>query len=617
MTDNRISFNKRTFSEIKDELISLVQQYYPEVLTDFTDSSVGSLLLDLNAGVANNLSINLDRAFQETQLRYAQQRASVLEIARTLGFNIPARRPSVTVIDFTVNVPVKGDSPDEDYYPVLFPGSQVTGGGQIFETTETIDWNSPISNLGDPNRSIVPRLDANGIIRDYQVTKREVVINGSSNVFRKVIRDSETIPFYTLRLPDPDVIDIQDVILVPGTNFTTNPTEADFNNPDFIFYQVDYLAQRRVLVEDVNSGSNPLTTGNTGIKAAKWIDVTRKFIKEYTSNGFCELTFGSGDAENDAFRQGLLKAGVNNRSFLDNFLENTSLGERLLRDHTLFVRYRTGGGTVSNLGANSLTQLGTFEISVNGPRQDFNQNVERSLTVNNPIPAIGGNEGLSIEQIRNLTKYNFSSQRRAVQINDYLFHVFNMPGEFGSPFRANAFRENNKVVIPILGLDSAGNLNNTSNSLLKENIAEYLSELRMTNDYVEIRDGRIFNLAFDVEVFIGQQNQNEIANSIIQEVSNFFNVNDRQMNEDIFITPLVEIINNVTGVINVLSLRVFNRVGGQYSLNPVEQALISEETGEIQLINNTLYSTEDSMFSILNPEKDIRVLMRRRANLNR
>ena len=236
MTDNRISFNKRTFSEIKDELISLIQQYYPEVLTDFTDSSVGSLLLDLNAGVANNLSINLDRAFQETQLRYAQQRASVLEIARTLGFNIPARRPSVTVIDFTVNVPVKGDSPDEDYYPVLFPGSQVTGGGQIFETTETIDWNSPISNLGDPNRSIVPRLDANGIIRDYQVTKREVVINGSSNIFRKVIRDSETIPFYTLRLPDPDVIDVQDVILVPGTNFTTNPTEADFNNPDFIFY---------------------------------------------------------------------------------------------------------------------------------------------------------------------------------------------------------------------------------------------------------------------------------------------------------------------------------------------------------------------------------------------
>ena len=617
MADNRVSFNKRTFSEIKDELISLVQQYYPEVLTDFTDSSVGSMFIDLNAGVANNLSINTDRAFQETQLRYAQQRASILEIARTLGFNIPARRPSVTVVDFTVRVPVRGDSPDEDYYPVLFPGSQVNGGGQIFETTETIDWNSPISNLGDPNRSIIPQLDANGILRNYLVTKREVVINGSSNIFRKVIRDSESIPFYSLRLPDPDVIDIQDVILIPGTNFTTNPTEADFNNPDFIYYNVDFLAQQRVFIEDVNSGSNPLTTGNTGIKAGRWIDITKKFIKEYTENGFCELTFGAGDTESDAFRSGLLRAGVNNRAFLDNFLENTSLGERLTRDHTLFVRYRTGGGVVSNLGANSLTQLGAFELSVNGPRQDFNRDVERSLTVNNPIPAIGGNDGLSIEQIRNLIKYNFSSQRRAVQITDYLFHVFSMPGEFGSPFRANAFRENNKIVIPILGLDSAGKLNNTSNSLLKENVAEYLTEFRMVNDYVEIRDGRIFNLAFDIEVFINEGNQNEIANSIIQEVSTFFDVNTRQMNEDIFITPLVEIINNVTNVINVLSLRVFNRVGGQYSANPVEQALVSEQTGEIVLINNTVYSTEDSQFEIKFPERDIRVLMRRRTNLNR
>jgi hypothetical protein len=68
MEHSRVSYNKRTFNEIKQELISLVQQYYPETLKDFTDSSVGSMLIDLNAGVANNLSINTDRAFQETQL---------------------------------------------------------------------------------------------------------------------------------------------------------------------------------------------------------------------------------------------------------------------------------------------------------------------------------------------------------------------------------------------------------------------------------------------------------------------------------------------------------------------------------------------------------------------
>ena len=68
MADNRVSYNKRTFSEIKAELIALIEQYYPELIQDFTDSSVGTLLIDLNAGVANNLSVNTDRAFQETQL---------------------------------------------------------------------------------------------------------------------------------------------------------------------------------------------------------------------------------------------------------------------------------------------------------------------------------------------------------------------------------------------------------------------------------------------------------------------------------------------------------------------------------------------------------------------
>ena len=51
-----------------------------------------------------------------------------------MGFNIPGRRPSVTVIDFNVTIPVLGDKPDASYYPTLAPGAQVIGGGKVFET---------------------------------------------------------------------------------------------------------------------------------------------------------------------------------------------------------------------------------------------------------------------------------------------------------------------------------------------------------------------------------------------------------------------------------------------------------------------------------------------------
>jgi hypothetical protein len=612
-TTNPVKYGSRTFSEIKDDLIALIRQQYPDVLSDFTDSSVGSMLIDLNAGVANNLSVNTDRAFQETQLEYAQQRNSILNIAKNMGFNIPARRPSVTVVDFTVTVPVNGDRPDASYYPTLLPGAQVIGGGKIFETQDIIDWNSPISNLGDPNRSILPNSDSNGIIQSYNVTKREVVVNGSTNIFKRVITARDVTPFFSITLPDPDVIEIESVILLEGTNYSSNPSVSEFYNTENRYYEVDYLAQQKVFVENPNSSFNTDENEENDIKAAKWIDITQKFIKEYTPNGFCRLTFGSGDPISEPFEQGFLKEGVTNRQFLDNFLKNTSLGKMLKANNTLFVRYRTGGGSNSNLGANTLTETGGIQLKVEGSRQDFNQEVQRSLTVNNPIPAIGGNDGLSTEQIRQLIKYNYSSQNRDVTLTDYLLQVYKMPGKFGSPFKANAYKENNKIVIPILSVDSNGKLLNQSNNLLKENLTEYLSGYRMINDFIEVKDGKIINIALDIDLYVENISDNTIANNIIDTVREFFNINNYEMNTDIHITKLENQLSQVNGVINVIDIKVYNKVGGQYSNNAISQEILNVSTGEINLINNTVYSTTDSMFEIKYPEKDINVFLRKRV----
>ena len=63
----------------------------------------------------------------------------------------------------------------------------------------------------------------------------------------------------------------------------------------------------------------------------------------------------------------------------------------------------------------------------------------------------------------------------------------------------------------------------------------------------------------------------------------------------------------------MLEIKVYNKVGGEYSVNMVEQALVSENTGEIQQINKTIYSTEDSQFEIKFFEKDIRVFLRKKV----
>jgi hypothetical protein len=43
----------------------------------------------------------------------------------------------------------------------------------------------------------------------------------------------------------------------------------------------------------------------------------------------------------------------------------------------------------------------------------------------------------------------------------------------------------------------------------------------------------------------------------------------------------------------------------------VSQPIVNTATGEIQIINNTIYSTVDSMFEIKYPSKDIRVMLRK------
>jgi hypothetical protein len=239
--------------------------------------------------------------------------------------------------------------------------------------------------------------------------------------------------------------------------------------------------------------------------------------------------------------------------------------------------------------------------------------VQRSLKVNNPIPAIGGNDGLSNEQIRQLIKYNFSGQQRDVTLTDYLLQIYKMPGKFGSPFRANAFKQNNKVVISTLGIGNDGKLTNTSNTLLSLNIAEYLSNYRMVNDYIEIKNGKIFNLAFDVDVYVENIADNQIANSIINIVRDYFNINNYDMDENVFLGRLQRQILEANGVINVISITVYNKVGGQYSSNAISQEILNTATGEIKIINNTIYATEDSMFEIKYPEKDIKVYMRKSA----
>lgn len=596
----RVTYTSRNFSDIRTDLVNMVRQYYPDIFNDFNDASVGMMLLELNAAVGDMLSFNTDRMFQETQIDYAQQRSSILSMARTFGLKVPSKRPSVTIVDFTVTIPVFGDTFDISYAPIIQAGAQVTGAGKVFETIYDIDFSSPFTLGGVPNRILTPNFNSNGVLINYTVTKREMVVNGYTKVYQKVITAADVVPFFEIILPDDNVLSVTSVVTLDGTNYVTDPTEAQFLSENLKWYEVDALAEDKVFIEDFNKISD-----NPSVKPGKYIKVNRKFITEYTDLGFMKLIFGGGNQDISSLCDFDVNPAIVNQ--IGDFINNLSLGTTLSPNTTLFIKYRVGGGADTNLGQGIINGVGIATIIVNGINNAINNSVKASLTVNNPIPALGGRDTPSIEEIRNLVRYNFSAQNRAVTIKDYQSRIALMPSRFGVPFRTGVFEEQNKIKVYIMGLDSEGKLNNTSTTAIKENIATYLSDYRMINDYVEISDAKIVNLSFQIDVYIDKKYaQSQIISQVISSVTQFMNINNFDMGQNIYLSNLLENVNNVAGVLNVIDLRVYNMVGGRYSLNEISQPYIDASTRQIDISDEyTLFGEPTTMFEIRFPTTDI------------
>lgn len=597
----KISYATRDFAGLRQELVNLTTEYYPDLIKNTNDASIFSVLLDLNAAVADNLHFHIDRVWQETMLDFAQQRQSLFHIAKTYGIKIPGNRPSVSLADFSINVPVRGDKEDERYLGTIRIGAQVSGAGQIFESITDIDFASPFNDKGEPNRLKIPNFDSNNTLVSYTITKREPVVNGVSRIYRRVITELDQKPFLRLYLPEQNVLGVTSVIHKDGTSFNANPTSGEFTTITNKWYEVKSLIQDKVFIPDPTAVSD-----KDNFKAGKYIDVVNKFYTEHTPEGYYSLTFGSGNVDPldnlDNYMNGSLKVN------LASYLNNMSLGSIPKAGTTLFVKYRIGGGKSSNLGVNVINSVDEVEFNVNGPNGTVNSQVVGSLRVSNVTPAIGGADQPTIEEIRNMVAYNFSAQNRAVTLNDYKSLIETMPSTFGAPAKVNVMEEDNKVRIKLLSYDDLGNLTDTVSNTLKNNIINYLSEYRMINDYIDIASGEVIDFGLEVDLHIDKnENPTDIVRTVIKNTTSFFAIEKRKMGDPLFVGDLKREIGNVGGVTNVIDVRVYNKIGGQYSSTEVSQAYSDTLTKEILQSDMTIFMKSNQIFQIRFPNIDIKV----------
>jgi hypothetical protein len=214
--EKKINYLARDFQSIKSELINFTKKYYPELSDNFNDASVGTWFIDLLSAVGDDLSYHTDRMYQETNLDSAKLRSSVLNAARLNGVKIPGPKCSMCEVELSVNLPLtdnsNNSSPNWDYAPLIKRGSTVGNSKYQFELLEDVDFASQFNTDGVSNRKFIPMANSNGTIEYYKVTKTVIVYGGFTRIYKKVLTESEVVPFMEIILPEQNICGVESII---------------------------------------------------------------------------------------------------------------------------------------------------------------------------------------------------------------------------------------------------------------------------------------------------------------------------------------------------------------------------------------------------------------------
>lgn len=675
MAENKLSYLNRNFDDYRQSIIDITRQYYPDVFENLNDASVGAWLIDILSDIGDNLNYHIDRNVQETYLDSSKEFTSIQNIARTNGLRIPYKKAALVEIELSCRLPLyqqgsEGDGDmmaDETYCPYVKRGTLFSNGTTTFELVHNVDFKEQFNEDGLSDRQIVPNRDSNGTIISYTYKKLAIASASQTRVMKKIVSSNEITPFMEVMINDSNVLGVDSIIVKDGTNINTDPQFNEFfideetyndnsGKPVDRFFEVDNLIDQYrfgYVIEDGENGKyNPKwseeevaeikdeqgavidTVVLRKIAKGKWKRLKNKFITEYTDDWKLKVIFGAGirneygDIPQDAKKFTQYQ--------MSRMLANDYMGVLPKSESTMYILYRIGGGEISNIAAGTLTNIISLNIEIEGNPEDSLcsekiRDVRKSMAVTNTTPSYGGKNEPTTEEIRYMIKYNVSSQNRCVTLKDYISRISKIPAKFGCPFRHNAIEENNKIVIYTLGLDYEGHLTNFLSETVANNIKNYLSQYRMINDFVEIKSGKIINLAFRLTVYLDKSyDKSEVTKRIIDLVYDYMDIRKHLMGDDIFVGDLEKEISKLDGVINLVKMRIFNKVGEGYSTDRSTQQLVNvsdcdfeeldaydrqiQNQNEINLEKSDymLFSEADSMFEIKYKNRDIEVIVKTR-----
>jgi len=606
-----IQYINRDFSEIRASLVDFSRTYYPTTYNDFSPTSPGMMFMEMAAYVGDVLSFYLDNQIQETYLQYARQTNNLYELAYMFGYKPNVTQVATTNIDFYQQVPsiLSGSSyvPDFTYSLFINQNAQVQSPlntSTTFLIEDPIDFS--VSSSGDPTEISIFSISSGNPIYFLLKKSRKAI---SAKINTTQFSFGAPIPFSTVEINTSNIVGVLDVI------------DSETNEQ---WYEVDYLGQEMVFnsIKNTNINDPNLSqySGDTPY-LLKLDKIQRRFATRFLDSGSLQLQFGAGNVnDNDesivpnpnnvGIGLPFEKNKLTTAYAPDNFLFTRTYGIAP-SNTTLIVRYLTGGGVADNVFANSLTTLTADTKFLNSNLNATTANtIFASLAVTNPLAADGGGDGDSIEEIRQNSSANFASQLRNVTQNDYLVRTLSMPAKYGAVSKAyieptkaqsiSAGESQSILDLYVLSYDVNNQLSLCSPAL-KQNITTYLSQYRMVNDSVNIKDAFIINIGVNFDIIVlPNYNSNEVLTKCIIALQDYFTIDKWSINQPIILRDIYVLLDLIDGVQTVKTIDIKNLVGENLGYSKYAYD-ISAAT-----VSNVIYpSLDPSIFEIKYANTDI------------
>ena len=607
-----IRYINRDFNDFRSALIDYSKTYFPNTFNDFTETSTGMLFIEMSSYVGDVLSFYLDNQIQETFIQTARQTENLFNLSYMLGY-VPKVTTAASVdIDFFQQVPAKVVSgvtvPDYDYTLKIPENTQISSNSNSnikFLIEDVVDFS--VSSSMDPTEISVYQLS--GTQPTFYLLKKT----------RKAISATVNTTTFTFTAPqrfDTRTLNVSNLIGILDVK----------DSDDNTWYEVPNLAQENVFDSIRNTNVNdPNYSDNSDAPYLLQLkQVQRRFVTRFKNESTLEIQFGAGNfGDNDEeivpnpdnvglglpFEKTKLTTAFSPLNFV--FTNTYGIAPS---NTTLTVRYLTGGGVGANVEAGSLTAIDDTNIvflNTNLSDSTLANTIFASIASNNVLAADGGQDGDTIEEIRRNATGNFQNQLRSVTQEDYIIRALSMPANLGVIAQAYArpakIGEYQPGELPtvldlyILSYDINKKLR-TASSTLKKNLKTYLSEYRMINDSVKIKDAFVINIGVEFDIIVlPNYNNNETLTKCITALSTYFDIDQWQINQPIILKDLFILLDKVEGVQTVKRVKITNLAGEALGYSAYGYDV------EGATVNDVVYPSLDPMiFEVKNLNEDIK-----------